>query len=221
MRTLSVRIDLYAGGMTDDEPITVLPANEAAWQDLKDIFGDRGPGHRCQCQWYKLRPGETFGRQRVEERAARLREQTNAGTPQAGTSGLIGYAGQVPVGWCSVEPRSHYEGLLRVYKVPWEGRHEDKGDDTVWAVTCLFVRAGYRRRGVSRALAAAAVDRGRLCGASALEAYPIDPEGVISEELHVGTRSVFAGAGLTEVHQPTRRRRVMRINFRGAEREDR
>jgi len=203
--------------MTDEVPVTVVPANEAAWQDLQAIFGDRGPGHRCQCQRYKLRPGEAFGRQPVEERAARLREQTNVGTPEGGTSGLLGYAGQVPVGWCSVEPRTRYEGLLRVYKVPWEGRHEDKSDDTVWAVTCLFVRAGYRRHGVSRVLAAAAVDHARRCGASALEAYPIDPEGVISEELHVGTRSVFADAGPTEIRQPTKRRRVMRLEFRDTE----
>lgn len=75
--------------MTESEPIRVLPANEAAWQDLQDIFGDRGPGHRCQCQRYRLRPGESFGRQSIEERAARLREQTNAGMPEAGTSGLV------------------------------------------------------------------------------------------------------------------------------------
>jgi hypothetical protein len=29
---------------------------------------------------------------------------------------------------------------------------------SVWAVTCLFTRAGFRKRGVSRALARAAVD---------------------------------------------------------------
>jgi hypothetical protein len=35
----------------------------------------------------------------------------------------------------------------------------------------------------------------------------------IAEELHVGTVSVFAGAGLTEVSRPTARRAVMRIDF--------
>jgi hypothetical protein len=41
---------------------------------------------------------------------------------------------------------------MRVYRVPWEGREEDKADDGVWAVTCLLTRAGFRKRGVSRAL---------------------------------------------------------------------
>ena len=57
--------------------------------------------------------------------------------------------------------------------VPWDGRNEDKTDETVWSVTCLFVRAGFRRRGISRALARAAVAFARERGARAIEAYPI------------------------------------------------
>ena len=33
------------------------------------------------------------------------------------------------------------------------------------------------------------------------------------DEAHVGSRSVFAAAGMTEVSRPTKRRRVMRIDF--------
>ena len=35
----------------------------------------------------------------------------------------------------------------------------------------------------------------------------------ISEELHVGTQSVFAEVGLGEISRPTVRRAVMRIEF--------
>jgi GNAT superfamily N-acetyltransferase len=80
-------------------------------------------------------------------------------------------------------------------------------------VTCLFTRAGLRRRGVSRALARAAVGFARDRGARAVEGYPITTTNVILEELHVGTASVFADAGFTEVSRPTRRRVVMRIDF--------
>ena len=86
----------------------------------------------------------------VSERAERLRRQTHCGHPEAGTtSGLVAYLGGEPVGWCAVEPRTAYAGLLRVYRVPWVGRAEDKTDASVWAVTCFLARAGYRRRGVS------------------------------------------------------------------------
>jgi hypothetical protein len=37
--------------------------------------------------------------------------------------------------------------------------------------------------------------------------------GILPGELHVGTRSVFAEAGFTEVGRPSVRRVVMRIDF--------
>jgi GNAT superfamily N-acetyltransferase len=197
--------------------ISVVPANEASWEDLEAIFGTRGPASRCRCQRYKLRPRESFASSPVEERARRLREQTDCGHPGSDTtSGLVAYLDGEPAGWCAVEPRPAYDGLVRVYRVPWEGRTEDKADASVWAVTCLLTRAGYRKRGVSRALARAAVDFARERGARALEAYPVTTANVIAEELHPGTQGVFAGAGLAEIGRPTARRAVMRIDFRAA-----
>jgi GNAT superfamily N-acetyltransferase len=192
----------------------IVPANEASFEDLQTIFGTRGTGAWCQCQRYKLRPREAFSKFPVEERRFRLREQTDCGNPGSdATSGLVAYVDGEPAGWCAVEPRSAYEGLVRTFKVPWEGRDEDRADDSVWAVTCLFTRAGFRKRGVSRALARAAVDFARERGARAVEGYPINTKDVIPEELHVGTEGVFAAAGLTEVSRPTPRRLVMRIDF--------
>jgi GNAT superfamily N-acetyltransferase len=194
--------------------ISVVPANEASWEDLQTIFGTRGAAAGCQCQRYKLRPREAFRKFPVEERAARLREQTECGHPESDTtSGLVAYLDGEPVGWCAVEPRPAFIGLVRSARVPWEGREEDKADDTVWAVTCLFTRAGFRKRGVSRALARAAVDFARERGARAIEAYPMTTKDVILEELHVGTESVFADAGFAEVSRPTLRRVVVRIDF--------
>jgi GNAT superfamily N-acetyltransferase len=197
-----------------DSDISVVPANEAAWEDLQTVFGARGPASTCQCQRYKLRPRESFRSFPAEERAHRLREQTDCGHPEAGaTSGLVAYLGGEPVGWCAVEPRPAYTGLVRNNRVPWEGRSEDRADDSVWAVTCLFTRAGFRKRGVSRALARAAVEFARQRGARAIEGYPMTTKNAILEELHVGTEGVFAGAGFAEVSRPTVRRAVMRIDL--------
>ena len=38
----------------------------------------------------------------------------------------MAFRGSEPVGWCAVEPRTAYPGLLRVYRVPRAGRAEDK-----------------------------------------------------------------------------------------------
>lgn len=192
----------------------VVPANQVSWDDLQTVLGTRGPASRCQCQRFKLQPRESFGSFPAQERAQRLREQTDCGHPDAETtSGLVAYLDDEPAGWCAVEPRSAYAGLVRVYRVPWDGRAEDKADDTVWAVTCFFTRAGFRRRGVSRALAQAAVDFARDHGARAIEGYPITTTDVILEELLVGTRDIFEAAGFTEVSAPSPRRVVMRIDL--------
>lgn len=194
--------------------LTIVPASEASCEDLQTIFGTRGQAALCQCQRYKLRPREAFRNFPVEERAFRLRRQTDCGSPGSDTtSGLVAYLDGEPVGWCAVEPRSAYEGLARVFRVPWEGRDEDKADDTVWAVTCLFTRPGFRKRGVSRALASAAISFARSRGARAIEAYPMTTKNALLEELHVGTEATYAAAGFTEVTRPTIRRAVMRIDF--------
>jgi GNAT superfamily N-acetyltransferase len=193
--------------------VRVVPADEATWEDLQAVLGTRGAGSRCQCQRYRLGRGESFGSFPEEERADRLRQQADPGHPGGPTSGLVGFLGPDPVGWCAVAPRSSYDGLVRVFRVPWEGRDEDRTDPSVWAVTCVFTRAGFRRRGVSRAMVAATVDHARERGARALEGYPITTTDVISEELHVGTLASFEAAGFRVVGRPSPRRVVVRIDF--------
>lgn len=197
-----------------DRGLSIVPANEAACEDLQMIFGTRGTGHVCQCQRYKLQPLESFRSLPLEERVLRLREQTDCGHPDSETtSGLVAYLDSEPVAWCAVEPRPEFTGLVRFFRIPWEGRAEDKTDASVWAVTCLFTRAGFRQRGISRAMTQAAVDFARARSARAIEGYPITTKNVIAEELHVGTSATFLAAGFAEVSRPTKRRMVMRIDF--------
>jgi GNAT superfamily N-acetyltransferase len=197
--------------------VTIVPANEASWEDLHAVLGTRGDPSKCQCQRYKLRPREAFSKFPVEERAHRLRMQSECGHPKSKTtSGLVAYLDGEPVGWCAVEPRTAYHGLMRNFRVPWEGRDENKADETVWSATCFVTRAGYRRRGISYALARAAVDFARERGARSLEGYAMITElgkEITWGELHVGSRSIFAAAGFVEVSHPTPRRVVMRIDF--------
>ncbi len=197
-------------------PITIVPANETSWEDLQAVFGTRGDPPRCQCQRYKLARKESWASVGADELALRLHVQTGYEHPEQGTTGLVAYFEGEPVGWCAVEPRTAYPGLARSSPVPWADRAEDKADPSVWAVTCFVTRAGFRRRGISRALARAAVDFARERGARALEAYPIltqPGQEIPWGEVRVGSRSIFAAAGFTEVSHPTLRRVVMRIDF--------
>jgi GNAT superfamily N-acetyltransferase len=201
--------------MTDAATIRVVPANEASWEDLKTVFGERGVPYDCQCQWFKLQAKEWRAMPRGE-REAELREQTRCGRPQAETTtGLVAYLDGEPVGWCAVEPRTEYP-RLRTMKVPWTGRDEDRDDPGVWAVTCFVVRTGYRRRGISRALTTAAVDFARERGAKAVEGYAlitVPGKEIVWGELFVGAASTYEACGFREVSSPTPRRRVMRVDF--------
>jgi GNAT superfamily N-acetyltransferase len=202
-------------GTAPDGAIRVVPANQASWADLRAIFGTRGDSFHCQCQYLKIRNAQ-WRSVPAEERARRLHEQTNCGDAEAdATSGLVAYLDGEPAGWCAVEPRNVYP-RLRDKRIPWAGRDEDRDDAEVWAVTCFITRVGFRRRGVSRALARAAVDFARDRGARAVEGYPMitqPGQEVIWGELHVGSRSIFRDAGFTEVSRPTVRRVVMRIDW--------
>jgi GNAT superfamily N-acetyltransferase len=199
--------------------LIVVPAHAASWRDLQAVFGTRGNAARCQCQRFKMWPGESWASVGTDELAHRLRVQADCEQPEASsTAGLVCYHDELPVGWCAVEPRSAYRRLLRDNRVPWAGRTEDKLDSSVWAVTCFVTRAGYRRRGVSAALARAAVGYAQQRGARALEGYPLltqPGQEIAAGELHVGSRSIFAAAGLVQVSAPTTRRVVMRIDFAG------
>lgn len=198
------------------EEIRVVPANEAPCQDLLAVFGDRGSSAICFCQRYKLEPREGFANVPREDRRDRLIDQARCDdSAGSATSGIVAYLGEEPVVWCAVEPRPAYFGLARVYRIPWEGRNEDRSDETVWSVTCVLVRAGFRGRGIAYALAAAAIDHARVRGARALEAYPYRSEvgEVTWDEIHPGTESVYAAAGYRQVTRPGKRRVVMRIEF--------
>ena len=200
--------------MTGTAP-TIVPANQASSDDLTAIFGTADYAGRCRCQRFKV-AGWIWRDSTQEQRTAALEEQTACGDPTATTtSGLVAYVDGEPAGWVAVEPRTAYP-KLRGSRIPWTGRHEDKDDDGVWAVTCLVVRKGFRGRGLTYPLARATIDFARERGASALEAYPMVTQPgkeVTWGELHVGARQVFADAGFTQISSPTVRRVVMRVEL--------
>ncbi|MBO9625349.1 MAG: GNAT family N-acetyltransferase [Microbacterium sp.] len=193
----------------EGEPLRIVPANEAAWDDLQAIL--TGTAGRCQCERQRLGDGDWW-HMPVEERRDLLRSEVNCGDPRArDTIGLVGYLGEEPVAWCAVDRRSVY-GRLRGSPVPWKGRDESHDDESVWAVACLIVRPGYRGRGLTSPMIAAAVEHARARGARAIEGYPMLTGGstVSWDEMNVGAVGPFLGAGFAEVSRPTTRRVVMR-----------
>jgi len=61
--------------------------------------------------------------------------------------------------------------------------------DSVWAIACLAVGFAYRGRGYSRQIIKLVVDEAKARGASAIEAYPVEPES--EDASYRGTRKLF------------------------------
>lgn len=120
--------------------------------------------------------------------------------------GLIGYAEGEPVAWCAVEPRERYPRLAgSKILAPVDDR-------PVWSVTCLYLRADHRRRGLSSQMLEAAVAHARGHGAALIEGYPHDPgaERMGASFAWTGFASAFRAAGFEEVVRRSPKRPIMR-----------
>ena len=151
--------------------------------------------------WYRLPRAEYERRKGAGNRTA-LRRLLAGGQP----AGVIGYAGDEPVGWCSVAPRSAFPRLERARTL------KPVDERPVWSIVCVFVTPPYRRRGVSVALLKGAVAYARSLGATIVEGYPVVPRtGMIPAVFaHPGTPSAFRAAGFEEVFRPSPARLIMR-----------
>ena len=127
--------------------------------------------------------------------------------------GVVGYLDGAPSGWCAVAPRSSYTRLARSRVLA--GVPEDEVvDPAVWSVTCFVVRRTARRRGLSGALLAGAVDLARRGGATVVEGYPVDVEAPTpAAGLYPGPLPVFLRAGFTEVRRTPQGRPVVRLTL--------
>jgi GNAT superfamily N-acetyltransferase len=86
-------------------------------------------------------------------------------------------------------------------------------DVPVWSLSCLYVRIGYRRRGITAALIAAALREAKRAKAPALEAYPFDAE-VSPSASGTGYASTYAHAGFKVVARRIPARPIMRHDLK-------
>lgn len=108
--------------------------------------------------------------------------------------GVITYRDGLPVGWCSISPRSDIPRLVSSALI------RPLDDVAVWSIICVVVRGGHRRRGVTAHLVEGAVQYAAERGAPAVEVYPVDPQGRMDLTMaFVGVRSMFEPLGFEVV----------------------
>jgi GNAT superfamily N-acetyltransferase len=179
---------------------TIAQLTPELWPALEDLFGERGAVSGCWCMYWRI--GNRYRSQLPEVNKAAFHSLVQAGPPP----GLLAFAGDLPVGWCQLTPRSDLPHLDRT----WRLKRID--DLPVWSLSCLYVRKGYRRQGVSFALVAAAVEVARRAGAPALEAYPLDAA-LTPSASGTGFVSTFKRAGFDVVARHVPPRPIVRYSF--------
>ncbi len=181
-------------------PIDIRPLTPALWPALEDLFEGQWPVGRCWCMYWRI--GNDYRKQSAEANKAAFCDRVTNGPPP----GLLAFDGEVAVGWCQLTPREDLPWMDQT----WRLKRVDAVP--VWALSCFYVRKGYRKRGVTKALIAAALDTARQAGAHALEAYPLDPE-LSPSASSMGFVSTFERMGFKEVVRHVRPRPIMRYVF--------
>jgi len=172
--------------------IEVRPAT--VFEDVAIIVGPKRPdANVCWCLSYRI-PGRENQELQGQARGERVRDLCQ----ERPAPGVLAYEGDEVVGWAAVHRRADTT-FATTRMIP----HVD--DQDAWAVWCIRVRPGHRKKGVSHHLLAGAVEFARANGATVIEGYPVDNRGakVDLTMAYVGTRKLFEAAGFAKVADTT------------------
>jgi GNAT superfamily N-acetyltransferase len=176
------------------------PLTPDLWPSLEDLFGERGACNGCWCMYWRI--GSAYRHRPRDLNRRDLRRVVQNGPPP----GLLAFHGDLVVGWCQITPRDSLPWLNRTWRV----RRVDS--IPVWSISCFYVRIGYRRRGITRALIQAALETARNAKAPAVEAYPLDGD-LSPSATSTGYASTFVRAGFKEVARHSPERPIMRYEL--------
>ena len=125
--------------------LTIRPLTPDLWPALEDLFGKNGACNGCWCMYWRL--GSAYKNRACNNNKMAFRRVVNQGPPP----GLLAFDGALAVGWCQLTPRSALPWMDRT----WRLKRVD--EIPVWSLSCLYVRIGYRKRGVTSHLIQAAL----------------------------------------------------------------
>jgi GNAT superfamily N-acetyltransferase len=187
--------------MTGDlTAITFDPHDEAQLSGLRALF--EASACACYCRYWHFAGDKNDWQERCSilhgENERELAAAARARSDEA--RGVVALAGGVVVGWAKVAPA---EGLKKLYDQRYYRGLAVLGGarEGVFTVGCMLVHPEHRGRGVTQALARAAVALAREAGARSIEAFPRVVEGrAHDEELWMGPASALREAGFTPVH---------------------
>ena len=183
--------------------LTIRPLTPSLWPTLEALFGKGGASNGCWCMYWRI--GPEYHKRPREQNKRELHRIVKRGPPP----GLLAFDGEQAVGWCQLTPRQDLSWLNRKQAL------QPVDDVPVWAVSCFYIRRGYRRRGVMAALITEALKAAKRANAPALEAYPVDTALLGStSNVFTGTASTFRRLGFSAVARRLPSRPIMRHDLK-------
>jgi GNAT superfamily N-acetyltransferase len=183
--------------------LIIRPLTPSLWPALETLFGKGGASNGCWCMYWRI--GAEYHKRPREKNKRALRKIVTQGPPP----GLLAFDGERPVGWCQLTPRQDLLWLNRKKTL------EPVDEVPVWALSCFYIRRGYRRRGVMTALVIEALKAAKHAHAPALEAYPVDTARPGSTaNILTGTVSTFRRLGFRAIARREPSRPIMRHDLK-------
>lgn len=172
----------------------VQPLTVERFDDFAEIVNPNRRATHCWCLSHRLAAAD------MRELGDSREDVMRALAAREVAPGIVGYADGLPVGWCSISPRTEIPRLEASKLMP-------RIDDVdVWSIICVVIRSGHRRQGHTQRLLEAAISFAREHGAPAVEAHPIDnrasdggTERIDLTMAFAGTWSMFDRAGFEVV----------------------
>lgn len=179
--------------MTTDNPVVLRPLEPSRRADFEaffagDAFADNPRWRSCWCQYMHTDHSKVVWRERTgAQNHAAACERIAEGRLQ----GWLAYREGRVVGWCNAAPRPLFEALAD---------QPDPDAERIGAIACFVVAKPERRRGVARALLAAACDGFRARGLALAEGLAAENAAGEAENHH-GPLAMYLAAGFTVAHR--------------------
>lgn len=151
---------------TEAGHLKVRPLRRTDWPHVENLFGARGACGGCWCMlWRVPKGGKAWEAAKGEKNRLAFKALVESGKAR----GLLAFDGAQPVAWCSLGPREDFP------KIDNSPSLNVAMPERSWVVSCLYVTAAWRARGVGERLLREAVEYARVKRAAALYGYPCKP----------------------------------------------
>ena len=191
--------------MSTTENICFEELRPDLWHAIEQLFGPNGACDGCWCMWWRKETPEPW----KEFKGARAKETFKNLVQASKAHGVLAFAGDEPVGWCSFGLRQDFPSLekVRAYK------RDDTAD--VWSINCFFINRKWRGKGLTHGLLKAAVEAIKKRDVKVIEAYPVtttkDGRRLGAMMAYTGPLKIFEELGFKAVQVTNPLKPLMRL----------